>query len=224
MSTVPPGIIVPWLGGAGYVAEVITGRGTVAAPGWLYCDGRELYQDLYPGLFAAVGTTYGGTSTTFLLPGGARYLVGAPAADAAGAATGAHPHAFTTAVSASFGPAGGHSHPMATSAWGNSGNHGHTTGTNAGYDVTGGPSALAGRATSNTTGAYVAGNDHTHYTQLSSIPAGGDHGHGAVSWTSTTSAAHNHAFFTWGSMNSTVSSTSVHQHPPHIALWHVIKT
>ena len=120
MTTIPPGTIVPWLGGGAYVAEVTPLRGTVAAPGWLYCDGRELSRDLYPSLFAALGTTYGGTASTFFLPGGARYLRGAAAATS-GVATGAHTHTITTNVSATYGNGVQLGIPMAAAMFGEAG-------------------------------------------------------------------------------------------------------
>jgi microcystin-dependent protein len=36
--------------------------------GWFDCDGRDLSASTYPGLFTAIGYTYGGSSGTFRLP------------------------------------------------------------------------------------------------------------------------------------------------------------
>jgi len=36
--------------------------------GWVYCDGSGLSSANYPNLYAAIGTSWGGNSTTFLVP------------------------------------------------------------------------------------------------------------------------------------------------------------
>ncbi len=48
--------------------SVMAFAGPTAPAGWLLCDGRELRQVDYPGLFAAIGTVWGGGSGTFRLP------------------------------------------------------------------------------------------------------------------------------------------------------------
>jgi microcystin-dependent protein len=44
------------------------GRPERVPSGWLLCDGRSLVRDMYPALFNAVGTSYGGDGTNFNLP------------------------------------------------------------------------------------------------------------------------------------------------------------
>ena len=48
--------------------SVMAFAGPAVPAGWLLCDGRELRQADYPGLFAAIGTAWGGGSGTFRLP------------------------------------------------------------------------------------------------------------------------------------------------------------
>jgi hypothetical protein len=42
--------------------------GTVAPTGWLLCDGSTYTTSSYPGLFAIIGTTYGGSGGSFKVP------------------------------------------------------------------------------------------------------------------------------------------------------------
>jgi microcystin-dependent protein len=42
--------------------------GTTPPAGWLLCDGASVSRTTYANLFAAIGTTYGGTGTVFNLP------------------------------------------------------------------------------------------------------------------------------------------------------------
>jgi microcystin-dependent protein len=42
--------------------------GASAPDGWLLCDGSSVSSSTYSDLYAAIGTTYGGTSSSFMLP------------------------------------------------------------------------------------------------------------------------------------------------------------
>lgn len=66
--TIPPGLIVPWAGGASTYGSQST---RTAPEGWLFCDGSLISRTIYASLFAAIGTAYGAGdgSTTFQLPG-----------------------------------------------------------------------------------------------------------------------------------------------------------
>lgn len=55
VDSTPPGIVSAY-------------AGTVAPTGWLLCDGTLYSRTTYPRLFSAIGTTYGGASTTFGVP------------------------------------------------------------------------------------------------------------------------------------------------------------
>lgn len=44
--------------------------GSTAPDGWVEADGTEYEQTKFPDLFKAIGTTYGGTATTFMVPTG----------------------------------------------------------------------------------------------------------------------------------------------------------
>lgn len=55
-DNIPIGTILPY--------EV----GKTPPNGYLLCDGRELYRDLYPCLFKILNTVYGGHENTFNIP------------------------------------------------------------------------------------------------------------------------------------------------------------
>lgn len=60
--------------------------GPAAPVGYLLCDGSAHPRADYPGLFAAIGTTYGGAATTFQVPDlRGRSTLGVGSGDAAGA-------------------------------------------------------------------------------------------------------------------------------------------
>lgn len=58
---IPPGTIMDYAGASGTIPPYLAGE-------WLFCDGSSLSSSSYPGLFAAIGYTYGGSSGTFALP------------------------------------------------------------------------------------------------------------------------------------------------------------
>lgn len=58
---IPPGTIMDYAGASGTIPPYLAGE-------WLFCDGSSLSSSSYPGLFAAIGYTYGGSSGTFYLP------------------------------------------------------------------------------------------------------------------------------------------------------------
>jgi len=54
-TRIPPGTIVVW-------------PNATAPAGWLICDNSFYAQSAYPALFSAIGTTYGGSGSTFAVP------------------------------------------------------------------------------------------------------------------------------------------------------------
>ena len=57
-ASIPPGTVIAF-----------AGKTTTPPAGWLPCDGRELNKSQFPGLFAAIGTIYGGDGVNkFRLP------------------------------------------------------------------------------------------------------------------------------------------------------------
>lgn len=52
---VPPGVMVEY-------------GGTTAPDGWVEMDGQEYDQAKFSDLYKVIGTTYGGTATTFMVP------------------------------------------------------------------------------------------------------------------------------------------------------------
>lgn len=66
---VPAGVMLPY---AGIITTDVRGSSGTAPPaGWLWCHGQTVAQASYPGLYAAIGTTYntgGEAATDFRLP------------------------------------------------------------------------------------------------------------------------------------------------------------
>jgi microcystin-dependent protein len=95
-ATFPPGVILPFGGVAANVPS-----------GYLPCDGRSLSAAAYPNLYAAIGTTWGGSGGNFNLPNLAdSTLVGSSGSAAVGVTGGSN----TTTLSISNLPA--HSHAV----------------------------------------------------------------------------------------------------------------
>lgn len=57
VTQVPTGMIMKWSGAADTVPD-----------GWIACEGQALSRTTYAALFAKIGTTFGGSGTTFNLP------------------------------------------------------------------------------------------------------------------------------------------------------------
>ncbi len=101
--------------------------GSAAPTGWLLCDGSAVSRGTYAGLFAVIGTTYGGGdgSTTFNLPNlKGRYPAGRDSSqgefDTLGESGGAKTHTLAGSEIPS------HSHPIGGSTGGESAGHVHT--------------------------------------------------------------------------------------------------
>lgn len=176
--------------------------------GWLVCDGRSVYRDAYPSLFAVIGTSFGAGNgtTTFNIPdcrGRVPGMVGTGnglTVRNLGQTTGAethvlnanelpgHTHTGTTATVA------GHNHGGSTASGGththtiNDPGHTHTiTTTNDDFNSSGGnPPGFAG----DSAGTHVWSIMSTNTTGIS-IVSGGNHSH-----TLTIDGAHNHTFTT----------------------------
>jgi hypothetical protein len=224
-TRVPPGTIVPWLGGYNYVAS-ITSRGTLAAPGWLYCDGSAVLGELYPALYAAIQGVYGSAPTGyFYLPTVATYASAPPilrgtfVGAARSRVLGGHTHSVTATVNVAIADGGSHSHSASITMIGGGGSHAHVfQGAN-----TSTTASSSGRAASSTTGAITAADDHTHYAwdDAATTSAGGpDHNHNAPGISVTTSKTHSH---NGGGLSSNASAT-YQAVPPYVQLWHLIKT
>ena len=86
-NTVRPGIIALIAAAATPAGGIVAYGGAAAPSGYLLCDGRAVSRATYSGLFAAIGTTWGGGNgaTTFNLPDlRSRVLAGAGAGLGAG--------------------------------------------------------------------------------------------------------------------------------------------
>lgn len=118
----PPGLVSPYAGSS-------------APTGWLLCQGQALPTGDYPGLFSAIGYTYGGSGSTFNLPNlQQRVPVGAGSGYPLGATGGSQAHTLTVDEVPSHShttqphshtvtePNGGQGHSHELWVWGGSGN------------------------------------------------------------------------------------------------------
>lgn len=160
--------------------------------GWLLCDGREIYRDAYPALFATIGTSFGAGNgtTTFKLPDGRGRVPGMTGNGAGltarnmGQAIGEETHMLTAneipahTHTGTTNTTGAHSHSI------NDPGHTHTQTTvnddfnNSGGNPPGFTGDSAGTRTwyninASTTGISINSNgDHSHTFTTSSVGGG----------------------------------------------------
>ena len=152
--------------------------GKTVPPGWLLCDGSNVERATYPGLFAAIGVTYGvGDSvTTFGLPDlVGRFLMGVAPADLAstgGVATVDASHTHAAGTLAATGGTHTHDLPFADSGGGLAWHRGgFGTGAAFARDLYI-PSFAADTSTTSTPTYQVSGGDHTHTMSGATATAG----------------------------------------------------
>jgi microcystin-dependent protein len=234
-SMLPTGVVLPFAGG------------TVPS-GFLVCNGALISRTTYPGLFAAIGTTFGAGdgTTTFALPDlRQRFPLGVAASgvgNALGAVGGQIDHVHVGGPH--FHNVPGHSHDMGTSdPSGNApttsaGAHTHTvpntsTGgshTHSFSDTTGNPSVLN---TSYGSGGLAATSNHTHSVS-GSTGSSGSHAHSIGDTDSAgahthTAPAHQHTLGTTPVSGTLASGTAGgvntgSGNPPFLALHFIIRT
>lgn len=96
-------IVLGKMGGSGVPAGSMMAWASASNPpiGWFLCRGQSLSRTQYPELFAAIGTQYGGSGTTFNLPDMRARVPygysGSGIASAMGATGGAETHTLTVA-------------------------------------------------------------------------------------------------------------------------------
>jgi microcystin-dependent protein len=230
-SCVPPGTMVLWGGGAGQYVAGSGGNGSIAIPGWLYCDGSAVSTTIYATLFEILSTRYntGGEPVgTFRLPGVAGYVAkGTVATDASRAtATAAHTHALTLTQGTGRATASaieGHDHTQ-TAAGNTTTSSGHTHGANIGCSNN--TAALVGRASGTANGHLQT---HTHPASASSNDGSGVAHSVTFTWNSSSTNNHNHNAPTISFTAATnYNNTSVpNANAPIMAtvdVWHIIKT
>jgi len=113
----PSGIIMPYGGTA-----------TTPPTGWLFCNGESYGTATYPNLFAAIGTTYGGSGSAFGVPDLRRRMILGFGTTASGTAVGVTGGSFDHTHS---GPShthnmGNHTHSMQNHTHGMEHTHGVT--------------------------------------------------------------------------------------------------
>jgi len=151
-SGVPIGMIVPYSGPAGSVPS-----------GWLLCDGTSYDVNIYPELFALIGTAYGSDPNRFKVPDlRGRNPMGRDANQAEFAALGQTGGAKTHTLTIAEMPA--HNHGGVT---GSAGSHQHTYGTR-GF----GTGTAGGTITSSALGMDGSTDDQDAFTQFA-----GEHPH-----------------------------------------------
>jgi hypothetical protein len=217
VSQIPPGTMMLWGGGGGQYAAPVGTAGSVAVPGWLYCDGSAVSQTAYPALYAAIGGRYntgGETAGTFRLPGVAGYLTYYTTAtsNAEHVAVSTHSHALTgTSTVNALTSESGHTHNWSCTSTGDSGGHGH--GFNLGGSANDTGNVL--RASGSTNG-HLQGHNHG---ASGSVGAPGSHNHNGGGSTAATNT-HTH---TAPAISSTKTASATQQAPPSVAIWHIIK-
>lgn len=163
--------------------------------GWLLCDGREVFRDAYPQLFAVIGTSFGAGngSTTFKLPDGRGRVPGMVGSGTGltsrtiGQAVGEETHTLTSneipahTHSGTTNTTGAHTHSI------NDPGHTHSlTTTNDDFNNSGGnPPGFTGDSagtrtwyniSTSTTGITINSNgDHSHSFTTSSVGGGNAH-------------------------------------------------
>ena len=228
-SLFPPGLVTMFAG------ETPPGA-------WLLCDGSAVSREDYPGLFEAIGVSYGSGdgSTTFNLPNfQQRFPRGA--SDAASVAqlggesshlhavtvadgSNAHTHSFSMSDSGGTSSAGGHYHSVSVGNGGsgttsNSGSHAHSSTTNSGGGGdTGQPSStFLGRTTGSLS---VVSNFHTHtiptHSHTMNNPSAGLHNHDVFNHSHGASSGsngdHSHSFSVSDSGTTGAASVATHSH------------
>lgn len=186
---IPPGTIMDYAGASGTIPPYLAGE-------WLFCDGSSLSSSSYPGLFAAIGYTYGGSSGTFALPdlrGRARFGRDNMGGTAAGRITSAE----TSITGTTLGASGGSQSVALTEA--QLATHTHA-------------------ATTSSDGA------HTHTYNGASFQPGGPYGGGAVaaysSQTTASTGNHTHTI----TVNNTGHGDRHSNMPPAMIINALIKT
>lgn len=211
---IPPGLIVPWAGGAATYGTQTT---RTAPEGWLFCDGSAVSRSIYAALFAAISTTYGSGdgSTTFNLPGGSsRFIQGVSGnlsrGNASNTYSATHSHSNSISPSVSIGGAGYHdTNAINCSTDG----HGFNHGGNYGQNSTGGGTSW------NTGNTRVSAPGHGHPGSRNYSA----HYGGAHNVTSNMNAAnHSHNNPTTNAANFGSDSQGSWT-PLYMDLWHIIK-
>ena len=216
-TAIPPGLIVPWSGGASNYGTQTT---RTAPEGWLFCDGSAVSRSIYASLFAAVGTAYGSGdgSTTFNLPGGSsRFIKGESiAGNTAGYAitsntySSAHSHSVSIFASLTIGGTGLHS----TNAV-NSSTDGHGFNHNGGY----GQNASGGGTNWNTGNTRVSIGSHGHPGNRNYSAHYGAV-HNVTSNMNDANHTHNNPAVTSGNFAGDSQGAWT---PLYMDLWHIIK-
>ena len=192
-------------------------------PGWLVCDGSVKAQTDYPGLYAAIGSTWntgGEGAGNFRLPPGGVFPIatGGTPALAVGALGGTwnHAHAAGSLAAASDGA---HTHDV-TGNTGNESAHTHSTPAHTHNFTTDASAATEDvESTITSTPADVSPDSHVHTGTTDNdgagtSGAGSAHSHDAGTLAAASDGAHTHS----------VSGTSGTANPPYAALVMVIHT
>lgn len=202
---------MPYLGGAQ----------STPPSGWLYCDGTDIPRASYGDLFAAIGTSFGSTSsTTFTLPTSMRLMSGANNFGV-GNSSSSHVHYFTSNgyISTNSESAHGHSFNAASSSYYEA-NHYHQS--NAANTNNSGANTLLVSGSANLT----ARDDHGH-SSVAEMNSAWGHQHGGNAGSLSNTNSHSHAHYSASSQNSTTpksGGSTISDYPPYILVWHIIKT
>lgn len=215
-DTISPASIIV----SGTIIPYLCGRQTNPPDGWLYCNGAYISRATYGDLFAAIGVTYGSTtSSNFRLPLSSVLFRGASSIGLGTTSTN-HSHTFSFGTSGTLGSAGsGHNHSMNAPATSDpvsdAHNHNQSNNYNSGSN-SGNFLAVSGSAN------ILAGDSHTHAVYHSYDSKGGSHSHAGVVGSSGSGAEHSHNYSIASAQYG--ASGSANSLPPCVYMAHIIKT
>ena len=184
-----------------------------APAGWLLCQGQAVSRSVYPGLFAAIGTSFGAGdgATTFNLPNLQDTMpIGASGSKPRGARGGASTVALTAAQSGVNGNGG--------TGW-QSADHAHYVSGGTDVDQPDHSHGIGGWNTNVPGGtAFTVSTVSTPAFVWNSTGRNQYHTHGFAAWSGGVSANHSHAF------NARDADAAHENLPPFVAVNMMIKT
>ena len=162
-GTIPSGLIAIWSGSTGSIPS-----------GWLLCNGASVSSSTYPGLYAAIGHTYGGSGSSFNLPDARnKMVIGAGSSYGLGNTGGSS----TSSLSISNMPSHNHSVNINHGHSFTQGSHHHSmSGLSHSHTMSGGTHAHGADPSTNYGSFWGNGTGHSYVVGTSGVVGGIDAG------------------------------------------------